>query len=120
MNSIISENNLNEFLECIGYPCRSVLSIKNTKKFNDLEIKTYIQQEFFKREILWAAYHAVSWKHKAKEINKTLSAFDQICKNFNKNFLDKGFKINNFLEGKKLKPVFRKVSDFNSYIKKND
>tara|TARA_E500000178_G_scaffold355007_1_gene426036 strand:- start:455 stop:1840 length:1386 start_codon:yes stop_codon:yes gene_type:complete len=120
MNSIILENNLSDFLQCIGYPCRSVLSIKYTKKFNDLEIKTYIQQEFFKRKILWAAYHAVSWKHKSKEINKTLSAFNQICKNFNKNFLEKGFKLKNFLEGKKLKPVFRKVSDFNSYIKKND
>ena len=50
MNSIISENNLNEFLECIGYPCRSVLSIKNTKKFNDLEIKHIFNKSSLKEK----------------------------------------------------------------------
>lgn len=120
MNQIILKYDLNEFLECIGYPCRSVLSIKNNDKLKDLEIKTFFQQEFFKRDILWAAYHAVSWKHKKKEIKKTLIAFDQICEIFNRNFLKKNKKIRNYLEGKTLKPVFRKVSDFNSFIKKND
>ena len=57
---------------------------------------------------------------KKKEIKKTLIAFDQICEIFDRNFLRKNKKIRNYLEGKTLKPVFRKVSDFNSFIKKND
>ena len=120
MNSIILNYNLNEIINCIGYPCRSILAINNSKKLNDLEIKTYFQQEFLKRNILWAAYHAISWKHEKKEIIKTLNAFDEICNNFNKNFIKKSLKIKYFLEGKVLKPVFRNVTDFNSYIKKND
>ena len=42
------------------------------------KIKTYIQQELLRHKILWAAYHALSWSHKQKDVNKTLCAFDKI------------------------------------------
>ena len=57
-------------MECIGYPCRSIISFNGQGKYNDLEIKSYFQQELIRRGILWAAYHALSWSHKEKDIKK--------------------------------------------------
>ena len=73
-NELVKKHGLEEqFVECIGYPCRSIISISGNKKYNDLEIKSYFQQELLRRGILWAAYHALSWSHKEKEIKNTSS-----------------------------------------------
>ena len=69
-NKLAKEHNLQEFVECIGYPCRSIISFNGQGKYNDLEIKSYFQQELIRRGILWAAYHALSWSHKEKDIKK--------------------------------------------------
>ena len=57
-----------------------------------LAVKSYFQQELFRRGILWAAYHSLSWSHKEKDINKTLEVFDEIMGLFKKIIL-KGFPI---------------------------
>ena len=120
INDLSTKHGLQDYIKCVGYPCRSILSINGNKKFNDLEIKTFIQQELFKRGILWAAYHTISWSHKKKEIDKTLNAFSDIFDIFEKKFIKSNLRIKNSLEGKMLKPVFRKVADFNSYITKKN
>jgi glutamate-1-semialdehyde 2,1-aminomutase len=116
INNLALNHGLSEFIKCDGYPCRTILSINGNNKFNDLEIKTFIQQELFKRGILWAAYHTISWSHKEKEIKKTLDAFSDVFDIFKSKFIKKNLKIKDSLEGEMLKPVFRKVADFNSYI----
>ena len=118
INNLSKEHGLQDYINCVGYPCRSILSINGNQKFNDLEIKTFIQQELFKRGILWAAYHTISWSHKKKEIDKTLNAFSDVFKLFEKKFIKDNLKIKNSLQGKVLRPVFRQVADFNSYITK--
>ena len=120
INNLSMKHGLQDYIKCVGYPCRSILSINGNKKFNDLEIKTFIQQELFKRGILWAAYHTISWSHKKREIDKTLNAFSDIFDIFEKKFIKSNLRIKNSLEGKMLKPVFRKVADFNSYITKKN
>ena len=69
---------------------------------------------------MWAAYHTISWSHKKKEIEKTLNAFSDVFEIFEKKFMKRNLKIKNSLEGKILKPVFRQVADFNSYISKKN
>ncbi|MDC3042935.1 aminotransferase class III-fold pyridoxal phosphate-dependent enzyme [Candidatus Pelagibacter sp.] len=118
INSLSKKYGLQDIIKCVGYPCRSILSINGNQKFNDLEIKTFIQQELFKRGILWAAYHTISWSHKKKEIEKTLNAFSDVFDIFQRKFIKGNLKIKNSLEGRMLKPVFRQVADFNSYITK--
>ena len=93
------------------------MSIQGNGIYDDLELKTYIQQELFRRGILWAAYHAISWSHKKKDIVKTLNAFDEIFNDLRKIIVTRK-KISNYLEGKTVQPVFRQVADFNSYITK--
>ena len=68
--------------------------------------------------ILWAGYHAHSFKHDEYEIDFLLNGYFKVFeqfKNIHKNNLDIKSKIN----GEILKPVFRKVADFNSYINKS-
>ncbi len=116
-NKLAKAHNLNEFVECIGYPCRSIISFNGQGKYNDLEIKSYFQQELIRRGILWAAYHALSWSHKEKDIKKTLSGYDEVMILFKK-IIKNNLNLRNMIEGVPVKPVFRKVADFNSYTRK--
>jgi glutamate-1-semialdehyde 2,1-aminomutase len=116
-NNLAKKHGIEEFVECIGYPCRSIISFNGNKKFNDLEIKSYFQQELIRRGILWAAYHALSWSHKMADINKTLNAYDDVMRLF-KIIINKNLNLRDMIEGTPVKPVFRKVADFNSYTRK--
>ena len=108
-----------DFVECIGYPCRSIISFNGNKKYNDLEIKSFFQQELIRRGVLWAAYHALSWSHKKKDIKKTLNAYEEVMKVF-KNIIMKNLNLRNQIEGIPVEPVFRKVADFNYYTRKKN
>ena len=116
INLLAKKYNLYEYISCIGYPCRSIVTLKNSKFFSDLELKTYIQQELIRSGILWAAYHALSWSHKKEDILATINVFEDIFKKIN-NYMNYKKKLKNYIKGEIVKPVFRKVADFNSYIK---
>ena len=55
--------------------------------------------------------------HKKKDIQKTLNAFDETFKILSKIIKEKQ-NIKLKIEGDLVSPVFRKVSDFNSFINK--
>ena len=107
-------HNLEDFVECIGYPCRTIVSFDGQEKFDELEIKSIFQQELIRRGILWTAYHAISWSHKKEDIEFTLNAFDESMSVFKK-IISSNRPLRSFIEGEPVKPVFRKVADFNSY-----
>ena len=67
---------------------------------------------------MWAAYHALSWSHKTKDINKTLNAYDEVMILF-KRVIKNNLNLRSKIEGIPVKPVFRKVADFNAYTLKN-
>ena len=117
LNKIIKNYQLEHVLSCDGHPCRSIVTIKDTGNYKNLEIKTFIQQELFRRGILWAAYHSLSFMHKKKDINKTLKAFDETLELLAK-IIKGNLNINSKIEGDLVSPVFRKISDFNSFIDK--
>ncbi len=117
LNKIIKKYELESFLSCDGHPCRSIFTIKDHKNYKNLEIKTFIQQELFRRGILWAAYHSLSYMHKKKDIKKTLKAFDETFEILSKIIQSKQ-NINSKIVGDLVSPVFRKVTDFNSFINK--
>ncbi|WP_440650505.1 aminotransferase class III-fold pyridoxal phosphate-dependent enzyme [Candidatus Pelagibacter sp. HIMB1495] len=118
-NELASNHKLRDFIECIGYPCRTVISFNGNGKYNDLEIKSYFQQELLRRGILWAAYHALSWSHKSIQIKKTLTAFDEVMGLFKK-IHSNNLNLREKIEGIPVRPVFRKVADFNYYTRKNN
>ena len=71
-NDLAKNYKLQEYVECKGYPCRTIISFNGRGKYKDLEIKSYFQQELFRRGILWAAYHSLSLSHNKKDIKKLL------------------------------------------------
>jgi len=113
-NELAISHNLEDFVECIGYPCRTIVSFDGQEKFDELEIKSIFQQELIRRGILWTAYHAISWSHKKEDIEFTLNAFDESMSVFKK-IISSNRPLRSFIEGEPVKPVFRKVADFNSY-----
>ena len=78
LNKLIDNYGLSDFISCIGYPCRTVVSFEGNGIYDNLSLKSWFQQELLLRGILWTAYHAIAFTHKDKEINKTLNAFDEI------------------------------------------
>jgi glutamate-1-semialdehyde 2,1-aminomutase len=116
-NELAKCHGIHDFVECIGYPCRTIISFNGQGRYNDLEIKSYFQQELLRRGILWAAYHALSWSHKTEDIVKTLHAYDEVMGLF-KHVIDNSLNLRNMIEGIPVRPVFRKVADFNSYTTK--
>ena len=57
--------------------------------------------------------------HKKRDIKKTLNAFDETLELL-KNIISKNSNIRTKIEGDLVSPVFRKVSDFNSFIDKKN
>jgi glutamate-1-semialdehyde 2,1-aminomutase len=117
INDLAKTHGLDEYVECLGYPCRTILSFTGNGYFDELEMKSFFQQELIRRGILWAAYHALSWAHRESDINRTLHAFDETMLLFKK-IINKKQSLRSMIEGDPVKPVFRKVADFNSYTAK--
>jgi len=120
-NKMAKQNGIEEFVQCIGYPCRTIVTFNGQGKYDDMEMKSFFQQELLRRGILWAAYHALSWTHKEADVQNTLRAFDETMALFRK-IVDNNKNLRSLIEGEPVKPVFRKVADFNSYtlMGKND
>lgn len=116
INSFAKELNIDTFIECIGYPCRSIIRFNGNGKVDELILKSFFQQELLKRGVLWAAYHAISWSHKKKHIIHTINSFKETMELFSY-AIKKNIKIESLLEGPPVEPVFRKVADFNSFTK---
>ena len=115
VNRLAADHRVDDFLSCDGYPCRSVIAIDGKGTYDNLELKSYIQQELMRCGVLWAAYHALSFAHGDDDIRLTLEAYDIAFERLRK-LLKSSRPIRNAIEGEPLKPVFRKVSDFNAYI----
>lgn len=116
-NKLAEQHGLADFTQCIGYPCRTIVSFDGHGRFDTLEMKSYFQQELIRRGILWTAYHALSWSHKDTDIAQTLNAYEDVLMLFKK-VIDSNATLRPLIEGEPVKPVFRKVADFNSYVTK--
>jgi glutamate-1-semialdehyde aminotransferase len=107
-NKLTKEHDVEKVTECAGYPPSSLVKFSGKTPDESLLMKSLVQQELLKRGILWAAYHAMSYSHKDEEINTALEAFDDALKTLSK-AMQQG-KIEKFLEGKPVKPVFREIT----------
>ena len=112
MNDLSKIYGLTDLIECSGYPCRTVTTIRKINKYNKpLITKSFIQQELMTRGVLWSQYQSISYSHKEKHIDKSLNAFEDAFKRL-KNIIKQGKKIENNLLGKPCETVFTRVADF--------
>lgn len=108
-NKLVKKNNLDEFLEMSGFPCRPVALFKENRYYDPLVMKSYIQQECAKRGVLFTGYFAMSLAHTGEIIDSTLNVFKDVLGVFKKSMKDGSGKLNELLEGEVVSPVFRKL-----------
>lgn len=106
-NKIVYKNNLIEFIEMIGFPCRPVVSFKENKRCNPLAVKSYIQQECARRGLLFTGYFAMSHAHSEEIIASTLNIFEEVLEILKIGLFESN--LDKLLEGKLVSPVFRKL-----------
>lgn len=110
-NQIANELHIDHYTRCTGYDCRSLISF-DASAGNPLELKSLMQQELFKRGILWAGFHNMSFSHTDEDIAYTLKTYREALA------ILKGAVEQNtvaaLLRGKPVEAVFRKVSHFNT------
>lgn len=108
-NELASKYNL-DFTKCSGHDCRTIITFSD--EFGDpLIVKSFVQQEMIKRGILWQGIHNMCYSHSEEDVSYLLTVYDEVL-SILKESAEKG-NINDKLLGEPVKPVFRKVSNFN-------
>jgi len=105
-NNIAKRLGLIENTECIGLPPRSVITFKDNEGNDSLEIKSLMQQEMIKRDILFIGFQLFCYSHSDEDIDITLDALEEAL-NILKDALIEG-NVKKYLEGEPVQPVFRK------------
>jgi glutamate-1-semialdehyde aminotransferase len=110
-NRIAAENGIQEYTSCTGYDCRSLITF-NAPGQDALKLKSFVQQELFKRGILWSGFHNMCFTHTAADIAHTLAAYCEILPML-KQAIDNNT-VDSLLKGAPVEAIFRKVSNFNT------
>lgn len=77
-NKLIKKYGLSDIMRVSGKPCWQVFIISPTKKYTNLEIKSFLQQELFQAGFLWHGQHNMSFSHTKKDIIRLLNVYDKI------------------------------------------
>ncbi len=110
-NNIAKELGISHYTKCTGFDCRTMVSF-DASAGNPLELKSFVQQELFKRGILWGSFHNMSFSHTDEDMAYTLKAYREVLM-----ILKEAVATNTVaasLKGKPVEAVFRKVSGFNT------
>ncbi|MBC98972.1 MAG: aspartate aminotransferase family protein [Halobacteriovoraceae bacterium] len=105
LESLIKELKLGEVFSVSGHPVWSFLVIKDYKAYTNLEIKSFLMQEMFKRGILSIGTHNLSYSHRREHVDSLIEAyrgaFFELSKGLN------GDDLMKFFNGKVLEPLFK-------------
>jgi len=104
-NKLIKKYGLEEVIQIKGKPCWSLMFIYPYKKYSDLEIKSYLQQELIQAGFLWYGQHNMSYSHTKADIDKLLKAYDKAFRDL-KRLLDTG-KLKQALKGEPITNIFK-------------
>lgn len=99
MSERIHAHDLSDRLRVSGEPHRSVVSFPGSASLID---KSWVQQTFSQRGVLFNGSMFVSSRHTAEDVERTLQAFDEACAG-----LVGGADVRSRLVGDPVQPVFR-------------
>ncbi len=109
-NQLATAAGVQQYTSCTGYDCRSMVTF-NAPGQDTLLLKSFVQQELFKRGILWSGFHNMCFTHTAADIEHTLAAYQEVLPLLKQAIADNN--VGSLLKGKPVEAVFRKVSNFN-------
>jgi glutamate-1-semialdehyde 2,1-aminomutase len=113
-NKIAEKLEMN-YTKCKGLNARSIITF-DASAGNPMEIKTLMQQELFKRGILWAGFHNMSYSHTDEDIQHTLDSYEEVLQIVADAVDDNN--VTSLIRGEILEPVFRKTGNFNTKPKR--
>ncbi len=102
---LIKEFKLEEVFSVAGHPAWSFLVINDYKAYTNLEIKSFLMQEMFKRGILSIGTHNLSYSHHKKHVDSLVDAYRGSFVELSKG-LD-GDNLMQSFDGKVLEPLFK-------------
>jgi len=103
------------YVSCVGLPARTMVSFASTgaaSAAGALEMKSLVQQELFKRGLLWGGFHNLSLAHGDAEIEHTLASWRDVLPIL-RAAVGEG-RVREMLRGSPVEPVFRKTSQFHT------
>lgn len=98
-------------LDCIGYPCRTLLTSR-PELGDALLIKSFIQQELLRRGVLWAGFHNMSAAHTDADVTYTLAAYRDVFAELHVALMAGDLAAR--LRGRPVAPVFRRATGFHT------
>jgi glutamate-1-semialdehyde 2,1-aminomutase len=104
-NELLELNGLAEIIIVKGKPCWQAFNCSGSKKYSDLEIKSYLQQELIQAGFLWFGQHNMSFSHSQQDLDKLITAYSKIFPELKKH-LDKG-KLIEALRGLPITNIFK-------------
>ena len=110
LDTILKDEAIN-FLHCRGFDCRTMLAF-DPSVGDPLALKSLIQQEFFKRGILWSGFHNISYAHTDEDIAYTIQAYREVLI-YAKRAVQENI-VRSSLCGEVVEPVFRKTDNFHT------
>ena len=90
--------------------CRTIVTF-DAKAGNPLEMKSLLQQELFRRGVLWGGFHNMSYAHTDNDIALALDAYRDALPVLREAVAAKA--VHERLRGEPLEPVFRRTGNFN-------
>jgi glutamate-1-semialdehyde 2,1-aminomutase len=99
----INEQELSEYIQCVGLPPRLNLSFKPSGSISAVELKSLMMQEMVKRGILFTWTIFTSFSLQTKDITKTMDAFADSLKVCKKAVEENDVK--KYLEGEPIVPI---------------
>jgi glutamate-1-semialdehyde 2,1-aminomutase len=106
VNQSIAENRLERFFEVIGRPCNLVFVTCDQEGQRSQAFRTLFMQELIRRGVLAPSF-VVSFSHTDQDIDRTAEAVRDALVVYRK-ALDEG--IDEYLEGRPVKPVYRRLN----------
>ncbi|MDQ2769498.1 MAG: aminotransferase class III-fold pyridoxal phosphate-dependent enzyme [Bacteroidota bacterium] len=107
-NEIAAELGLTSYTKCYGYDCRSIVTF-DPSSGNGMEIKAFMQQELFKRGIMWGGFHNMCFSHSDEDVAYTLATYREVLPLL-KEAIEAGDVAARLL-GEPVEAVFRKVTN---------
>lgn len=105
VNKLLETHKLKNVIYVSGHPSWSFLNIKNTNDYSNLEIKTYLMQELFKKGILLYGTHNMSYAHSSKDLKYLSLAYDEVFSELSSILASKT--LLEQINGDPLKPLFK-------------
>jgi len=99
------------YTRCTGMDCRTLVSF-DASAGNPLEVKSLLQQELFRRGILWGGSHNMSFSHTDGDVAYTLEAYSGALPVVHEAVMTGT--VGRHLRGPAVEPVFRRTGNFNT------